>query len=195
MPGETEPDDPCSPMQIVNGLQEEGEACDVGSLYNVPQCKDKLVCRHTGSGNEGICATPASEGDGCTIDGECDVDLFCDHTTAQCESSGGVGDPCAYIDATFKVPNPDDNSYNIDPKYGNPGATSIDCKPGATCDPKSKKCVAACSAGTICYVEAIGGPNAECPDKMVCNVTENPDLRNTWNAGVCRPAIAAGKPC
>lgn len=193
VPGESE-EDPCSPMLLVKGLQEAGEPCNVGD-FSVPQCKDKLVCRNDGEVEDGICATPAEEGDGCTNDFECDENLFCNHASAQCEKLGEEGAPCAYIDPTFKVRTPQ-TEVQLEPSGNNRGATSIDCKSPLTCDPKTKTCVAPCSAGTFCYVfDDNEGGNSGCPDKMVCNQTENPDLKDTWSLGVCRPATAKGKPC
>jgi hypothetical protein len=178
--------DPCSPMLLVKGLQQAGEPCDVGDLP-VPQCMDDLVCRNQFEDEQGICATPAAMGDGCTDDGECDEGLYCNHANAQCEKLGGEGAPCAYIDPTFKI-----QRTEIAPTGDNRAATSIDCASPLTCDPKTKKCVTPCSAGVFC--DTFDG-NADCPDKMVCNVTENPDLADLWSLGVCRAATAKGKPC
>ena len=179
--------DPCSLDQLVNGLQEEGEICGIGGPY-VPECKDGLVCRHTSGSNEGICAQAAAATDGCTSDSECDTDLFCNHASGKCQDLADAGEPCAYIDPSFTVEETDLNPINYDQR----SATSVDCKPGLSCDPKSKKCVAQCSSGSFCY--AYNG-NTDCPDKTVCNVTENPGLYETWTEGVCRAATAAGKPC
>lgn len=78
----------------------------------------------------------------CTDDTDCDFGLYCD--VATCAEKGDLGDECTYDDA--------DGS----------GLHPNSCKPGLSCDPNSKECVAACSAGYECSTDY------QCPDGFSC---------------------------
>jgi hypothetical protein len=182
--------DPCALDALLNGLNEVGELCAF-SGNGVPECVDGAICRRLNQ--RGICANPAEEGDHCIDDSQCDREmtgLFCNHATGQCQALGLAGDACAYVDDTFAR-----DSSGID--HGSSNGTSIDCAPGHSCDPASKLCVLACSAGALCNPNL---NNTDCPDNTVCNVTEFPQLNVTTftgvvRYGVCRAPTANGASC
>jgi hypothetical protein len=183
---ELEAENPCHPMVLLNGLQEEGELCHNNG---VPECGEGLVCRHTG-GTGGICAAQAVAGDRCRDDDDCDTfttNLFCNARTGECQERGDVGDDCTYVDADFGAP-------GLFPTFfggmlQNPEAVAIECTRGTICDPATLECVPNCSNGSIC------SSNAECPDGHTCNFTETFGLRSTYGLGACRPALAMDAPC
>lgn len=78
----------------------------------------------------------------CTDDVDCDFGLYCDGSS--CAAKGDLGDECTYED--------DEGTGN------HPNS----CKPGLSCDPDSKECVAACSAGYECLTDF------QCPEGLSC---------------------------
>ena len=182
----------CSLNDLVNGLQEEGEACrraDVSGLSEIDDCAEGLVCRNAGDGDEGICLPPPEAGEACRDDGDCMTGpsgpmLYCDLAAGACAEKGGEGDDCSYQDPTFTdlrgnfegVPAPDER---------------MECADGLLCDPDAKKCVNICEAGALCRT------NADCDEDLVCNKTANPTLTDASGdrLGVCSEPIGAGEPC
>jgi hypothetical protein len=198
-------EDPCSLDNLLNGLQEEGELCgdySFGEGEDIPECEEGFYCSFDSytNGDQGICAKLPEEGDFCQTDPDCDpygsyyyayganvTNLYCNLQTAHCEPLGDVGDPCTFIDEDFAIY----DSNNLSPATRS--ATSQDCLPNLTCDPSSNTCVALCSEGRFCAPGS--DPFFTCGENLLCNVTEVPELFETWGMGTCAPAIEEGDTC
>jgi hypothetical protein len=189
-------DDPCEPMNMLTGLQEEGELCGIHDFFN--ECADGFVCRYgTGYGDEGICGAVAEAGERCTHDDDCDswqTELFCNKTTGECQERGDAGDDCGYVDPTFASTDGLLNPSMDESWHQRPPAMAIECKRGFWCDPVARECVPFCSDGALCYP---GEGNWACPEGLTCNITETPRLYTnaSWHFGVCRGALAVDAPC
>ena len=196
-----EESDPCSPDEIVIGLQQEGELCGV---TGVNECADGLDCNPIngeeiftavvpGSGVLGICMPPSAVDDACRQDANCTgEEQYCDAESNTCQERGSEGDPCGYVDDTFTVFSSSGQSLNPNWQgWGlqNPIAVKKECKRGLWCDPTSEECVNNCSEHALCW------GNSQCPEGMICNHTEVPGLWTTFNGGLCTDPIEEGDSC
>jgi hypothetical protein len=194
-----EEDDPCDVSNLVDGQQPEGAPCGVAGINGLDECIDGTVCKRVDAytvgptSAPGLCAKPAVAGDACQYDKDCNTTgylngslsetLYCN--AGACDTLGGEGDPCAYIDPTFTI-----WSENMDPLYSQRSATLVDCADGLWCDPSSLKCVSRCSDGKICKY------NSDCLAGSTCNYTEIYALYDdTFSEGICRPALADDEAC
>lgn len=179
--------DPCSADAIVIGLQQEGELCGV---TGVNECAAGLRCRFSKS-LFGICMPPSAVDDACATDADCDgEEQYCDPETNTCAERGDAGDPCGYVDDSFLVTSYD---FDLDPQWEgwaqNPGALNVECKTGLWCDPIDEVCVENCSEHALCW------GNWGCPEDMICNFTEVPNLWQTWSLGLCTAPLEEGDEC
>lgn len=141
--------DPCALDQLFEPKLEQDATCtpSLGQFAtNDIECVPGTSCLAADDPANGngvpSCIKRSVVDEPCTEDEDCDFGLYCD--VATCVAKGDLGDDCSYED---------DNDTGNHPNT---------CKPGLSCDPDSKECVAACSAGYECLADS------QCPEGLSC---------------------------
>jgi hypothetical protein len=147
--GNSDEVNPCALNELFKPILEQDATCTPSlgqSGTNDIECVEGTSCltaEDPANGN-GVpsCIKRSVVEEPCTEDVDCDFGLYCDGSS--CAEKGDLGDECSYED---------DEGSGMHPNT---------CKPGLSCDPDSKECVAACSEGYECLVDS------QCPADFSC---------------------------
>lgn len=156
--------DECTPELTEGGWGNDVE-CAVGSTC--------LAAGHPDNPNDvPTCVKRGLGGDPCTVDDDCDFNLFCD--AGDCTEKADVGETCSFNDPDAPVPGDED----------------VQCKAGLTCHPLDLECVAPCELGYTCATSG-GDADVLCPEGAGCAPLEVDEATTNFRVCAARGDTAA----